>query len=370
MTGVVVAGALAAKPGNGGEAWVRLSWVLGLQQLGLDVTFVEELASPDDAAVRWFRQVVRDAGIEARAALVDETGRVCTGPEGDPLHDLARDADLLVNVSGNLRSAALRRRFRRAAYVDLDPGYTQIWAAQGLDAGLAGHDVYFTVGLGVGTPACQLPTSGIRWRALPPPVVLEDWPLAEPGVADRFTTVASWRGAYGRPTYGGKTYGLKAHQFRKVARLPELAPGAYEIALALHPADERDRSLLTTHGWHLVDPLSVAGTPDAFRDYVRGSFAEFSVAQGIYAETACGWFSDRSARYLATGKPALVQATGLEGALPVGEGLVTFRTLGEAADSARRILEDYDVHRRAARALAEEHLDSRHVLTRFLEESL
>jgi hypothetical protein len=273
-------------------------------------------------------------------------------------------------VSGNLRSAPVRERFRRAAYVDLDPGYTQIWAAQGLDPGLAGHDAYFTVGLRVGASDCAIPTNGIRWRPLPPPVVLAEWSQTGSLESERFTTVASWRGGYGPVTFGGRTFGVKAHEFRKLASLPDHAPGDYELALDLHPADERDRSLLEEHGWRLVDPGAVAGTPAAFRRYVAGSCAEFSVAQGIYVETACGWFSDRSAKYLACGKPVLVQDTGVGRALPVGEGLVTFRTLDEAVAGAERILADPTAHRRAARSLAEEHLDAERVLGRFLSEAL
>jgi hypothetical protein len=370
VTEVIVAGALAAKPDNGGEAWVRLSWVLGLRRLGVRVTFVEELSAPDVPAVRWFNDVVREAGIEAEAALIDERGERLAGLGCEALDERAAHADLLVNISGNLRSAPVRRRFRRAAYVDLDPGYTQIWAAQGLDPGLAGHDAYFTVGLRVGAAGCRLPTNGIRWRPLPPPVVLDEWPQTAPVEPERFTTVGSWRGAYGPATYGGRTYGVKAHEFRKLAELPRRAPGEYELALDLHPADHRDRSLLQAHGWRLADPAAVAGTPASFRRYVEGSFAEFSVAQGVYTETACGWFSDRSARYLAAGKPVLVQDTGLDGILPVGEGIVTFTTLDEAAAGAKRILADAPAHRRAARALAEEHLDSRRVLTGFLAQAL
>jgi hypothetical protein len=370
VTDVVVAGALAAKPGNGGEAWVRLSWVLGLRQLGVDVAFVEELAAPDEAAVRWFHDIVRWAGIEADAALVDGGGMCRAGMDGGALEELTERADLLVNISGNLRSAPLRARFRRAAYVDLDPGYTQLWHAQGLDPGLAGHDAYFTVGLRIGVAGCSLPTNGIRWRPLPPPVVLDDWPPTGPSERARFTTVGSWRGAYGPVTDRGRTYGVKAHEFRRLAALPERAPGEYELALDLHPADARDRSLLERHGWRLVDPSAVAGTPAAFRRYVQGSFAECSVAQGIYVETECGWFSDRSARYLAAGKPVLVQETGAGRTLPSGDGLVTFRTLGEAVTGAERILADPSAHARAARSLAEEHLDARRVLSHFLEEAL
>ena len=338
---VAVAGAIASKPRNGGEAWVRLSYVLGFRQLGLDVSFVEEVDEASDDAVAWFREIVPDG------ALVDRDGRALVGTPPD-------DGDLLVNVSGNLRNADLLRRWRRRAYVDLDPGFTQLWHADGL-LDLGGHDVYFTVGENVGRGDCAIPTDGIEWRPTRPPVVLDDWPQANGGF-DRFTTVATWRTA----RVGG--YGVKLDEFRKFASLPRRVEHPFELALAIHPAEEPDLALLDENGWRVVDP------PEDFRAYVQRSGAEFSVAQGVYVETRSGWFSDRTARYLASGKPALVQDTGSP--VPSGEGLLTFTTLEEAAAGADAIARDHERHARAARALAEEHLDSDRVLTRLLEDAL
>jgi hypothetical protein len=199
-------------------------------------------------------------------------------------------------------------------------------------------------------------------------VVLENWPPSREGEPDRFTTVASWRGPYGRVEYGGKTFGLKLHEFRKFIELPGRARPGFEIALDIHPAEERDLELLHRHGWRLVDPKVVAPDPEAFRRYVGTSGAEFSVAQGIYVETESGWFSDRTIRYLASGKPALVQDTGFGRNIPTGEGLVAFRTLDEAIRGAARIANDYEGHCRAARALAEEYFDSNTVLGQLIEE--
>jgi len=163
-------------------------------------------------------------------------------------------------------------------------------------------------------------------------------------------------------------YGLKAHEFRKVAPLPERVPQFFEVALDIHPADEQDRALLQRHGWQFVDPMHAAASPDSFRKYVQGSGAEFSVAQGIYVDTNSGWFSDRTVRYLASGKPVLVQDTGFSRNLPVGEGLLSFRTLEEAEAGATEIARNYEHHCRAARALAEEYLDSDRVLARLLDD--
>ncbi len=149
--------------------------------------------------------------------------------------------------------------------------------------------------------------------------------------------------------------------------LPTRVAGNFELALDIHPADKADAELLELNGWLLVDPRDVAGTPEGFHDYVQHSSAEFSVAQGAYVETQTGWFSDRTAKYLASGRPALVQDTGIGHALPVGEGLLSFATLDEAVAGVQRISNDYEAHRQAARALAEEHLDAERVLARMLD---
>jgi hypothetical protein len=380
---VIVAGALANKPLNGGEAWVRLSWIRGLARLGCDVWFVEEIAdaictdgelrsSPFVSSLnrRWFRGLVECFGLAGRASLICDTGEV----EGVPLatlRDVADDAALLVNISGHLRVPSLRAAVRRRVYVDIDPGFTQLWHAAG-DRGirLAGHDRYFTIGENVGVPGCQIPVDDLGWRTVRQPVVLDDWPAV---VATRpaepvFTTVATWRGPFGPIELDGRRFGLKVHEFRKFFTLPERVAARFEAALAIHPAEVADLARLSVHRWHLVEPRDVAGTPDAFRAYVAGSTAEFSVAQGMYVDTWSGWFSDRTTRYLASGRPALVQDTGFSRNLPVGEGLVPFRTLDEAAAGAEAILENYEAHADAARAVAELCFDSDVVLTRFLEE--
>lgn len=371
MALVVVSGAIANKPWNGGEAWVRLSWLLGFRKLGFDIHFVEELRRPceDGANLAWFKLVAEQLGLASEATLIDEDGEPIHGLSCADLLDLAEEADLLVNISGHLPPGPLFRRFRRKAYIDIDPGFTQLWHAAGNPgARLQGHDFYFTIGENIGTPGCSIPMGDIPWRPTRQPVVLEHWSVLPGNDGGRFTTVASWRGPYGPVEHGGRTLGLKVHEFRKLVELPGLCRQGFEIALSIHPEDGKDLDLLRCHGWHVVDPRIVAPDPLAFRRYVQASLAEFSVAQGVYVETGSGWFSDRTVRYLASGRPALVQDTGFSRNYPAGEGLVPFRTLEEAVAGAERIARDYDDHCRAARALAEAFFDSDKVLGRLAEE--
>jgi hypothetical protein len=340
---VVVAGALASKARSGGEAWVRLSYALGFRRLGFAVRLVEEAPGAADDHVAYAHDIAATFRLDYELAG--------PGLEG---------GDVLVNISGNLRSPELLRRFRRRLYVDIDPGFTQFWHEEGL-LDVSGHDAYFTIGENIGRPECPIPTSGIEWRLTRPPVVLDEWPDVADSF-DRFTTVATWRAPFGPID----SYGLKHHEWRKVISLPEETGLPFEAAVAIDATDEADRLDLERHGWVLVEPWRVAD-PSSFRMYVQGSGAEFSVAQGVYVETRSGWFSDRTVRYLASGKPALVQDTGSP--VPADEGLITFRTLDEAVAGAREIAGDYERHSRAARALAEEHFDAERILGDLLDDA-
>ena len=195
--------------------------------------------------------------------------------------------------------------------------------------------------------------------------MLDEWPVVPGG--QKFTCVCSWRNPYGTVEWEGETYGSRVHEFRKFMELPRLVDAEFELALDIHEAEVDDLRRLEAGGWRLVDPVAVAGTPGDYRSYVQRSRAEFSVAQNIYVGTRSGWLSDRSLCYLASGKPVLAQDTGFSANYPVGEGLIAFSTVEEAAAGVEEIERNYDRHSRAARELAEEYFDSSKVLRRLLE---
>jgi hypothetical protein len=365
-TPIVVGGALAAKAGNGGEAWVRMSWVRGLQQLGFDVWFVEQADHPTAEQVAYFDRTTAAFGLGDRAVLLTAQSNV-RGVGMATLVDVAREA-ALVNISGNIDAPALFPQFRRRVYVDIDPGFTQSWYSDGV-AGhrLDGHDVYATIGEGIGRADCPIATCGVEWVHVRQPVVLHDWPEIPSAAFDRFTTVASWRGPFGPVTIDGETYGSKVREFRRFLTMPTTGH-RFELALAIEPGDAADRAALEHAGWGVIDPHRVASGASEFRQYVQSSSAEFSVAQGVYVHTNSGWFSDRTVRYLASGKPALVQATGFERTLPTGTGLLAFHTLAEAMAGAHDVVKRYDDHAAAARAIAVAHFDAAIVLARFCEQ--
>lgn len=373
----IVAGALANKPLNGGAAWTRLSWTLGLAQIGFEVYFLEQISESDcrdaDGApapfesslnLDFFKTVTRAFDLVERSALICDSASRIHGMTRSEILDLAASARLLLNISGQLKLEQVLDRIPLKVYLDLDPGFTQFWHAQGQpELGLERHDLHFTVGENIGRPGCPIPSGGFDWQPVRQPVLLDYWPAVEDASLDRFTTVATWRGPYGPIRFAGKEYGLKVHQFRKYLDLPSRTGLPFELALDIHPDEKADLKLLRDAGWRIIDPKSALQDPAGFRSYVQGSGAEFSVAQGVYADTSSGWFADRTVRYLASGRPALVQDTGFSRNLPCGDGLLAFRTLEEAVVAVRRIAEGYRQHCQAARSLAEEHFNSRKVLS-------
>ena len=369
MTTVLVGGAVANKHRQGGSIWVRMSWAEALRDAGLEVVFVEQIDEracidaaggaavfEQSANAAAFASAMQQFGLTGALLCPDASGGVrCLGLAIDELFARADEAALLVNIGGHLRWEPLLERLRARAFVDLDPGFTQIWHGEGRDVGVAGHDLHFTVGLNVGARGCPLPTGGLRWRPIRQPVALERWACAAGDTLARFTTVASWRGAYGPASWAGRSYGVKAHEFRRfLAITGALREACFEVALDIDPGDSADIERLHAHGWALSDPAALAGTDD-FRRFVEASDAEFSPAQNIYVDTNSGWFSDRTVRYLACGRPALVQDTGFSEHLPTGAGLLAFTTLDEAVAGARELLADYPRHRAAARRIAAEH---------------
>jgi len=371
----LVSGALANKPYNGGAAWTRLNYILGLRKLGFDVYFVEqiqpkvcvdevgrEVAFQDSVNLSYFNKVMAQFDLSDRSTLICGEGEQVHGSDYRRLIEIAGDSALLLNISGHLDLDRFKNCMAVKAYLDLDPGYTQFWETTGQCAGLAGHDYYFTVGENIGSEECSIPVNGIHWRPTRQPVVLEQWQVSTEGDAGLFTTVASWRGPFGPIESSGKTLGAKVRQFRKYVSLPSNLSERFEVALDIDPADERDRDLLRRNSWNIVDPRATVPDPLTFRQYVRTSGAEFSVAQQLYVETSSGWFSDRSVRYLASGKPVLVEDTGFSRNYPTGEGLLAFSSLDQAIAGVKDITRSYSRHAEVARTIAETYFDSDRVL--------
>lgn len=366
-TTILVAGMVAGVPRQGGASWAVLQYVLGLRELGYDVWLVEPVGDDPGAGVlAYFDAVCEAFGLRRRAALIGPDGRA-HGVSRDRIEKAAARAELLVNVAGMLQEDELLDGIPVRLYLDLDPGFTQLWTdAEGLDLRLDGHTHFATVGLALGRPGCPVPTCGRDWIHTVPPVVLSEWPATRELERDALTTVGNWR-AYGSIEHRGVFYGQKAHALRELIDLPGRASDRFELAMAIHPDEHRDLRSLERHGWVLVDPDLVASTPEAYRSFVAGSLAEFGLAKSGYVASRSGWFSDRSVCYLASGRPVLAQDTGFSAYLPTGLGLLAFDSYDDAVTGVRSIRADYARHARAARELAEECFRHDRVLPRLLD---
>ena len=376
---ITIAGSLAQKPGRGGHTWVFLQYLLGFKKLGWDVLFLDRLdpamcidetgaRAPLERSwnVRYFLDVMSRFGLADQYALLDTDGVAVFGLSRRRILERVASSAALINVMGFLRDEEILAASPNRVFLDIDPGFGQMWQALGQYETFSGHDVFVTIGEHIGRPDCAVPTCGIEWIKTKQPVVIDQWPLANgfSALDGPITTVGSWRGAFAPVAYLGTTYGLRAHEFRRFAPLPHLTGQRFEVALDIHPADAKDVALLWDHGWSLTAPRRAAGDPWCYREYIGRSAAEVMIAKGMYAQTRSGWFSDRSICYLASGRPVLAQDTGLADLLPTGAGLLTFTTVDEAAEATRAIERDYGRHARAARRLAEEYFDSNVVLPR------
>jgi hypothetical protein len=368
---IAVAGSMAQRPRRGGHAWVFLQYLLGFRRLGYEVLFVDRLTSemlgagnPPGDGVRWVEETMAAHGLDADWAVLLDDGE-SIGVSREQVLEHLRSSALLVDVMGFLGEEELLAAAPRTLFLDIDPGFPQMWQELGLHTSFGRHDAYATVGLRVGKEGSAVPTCGVDWINTPQPVVLEHWPATPGGTA--YTSVASWRGPFGPIEFEGESYGLRAHQMRRFAALPRQAGVPMEVALEIEAADGADEELLRERGWSVVSPLQVAASTDDYRRYVQNSRAEVGVAKDMYVRSRGGWFSDRSICYLAAGKPVLAQATGFELEVETGEGLISFTDPEEAAAAVAEVEGDYVSHSEAARALAEERFDSDRVLTELLE---
>jgi hypothetical protein len=378
---ILYSGALAQVPRRGGLTWLHLQFILGLRRLGRDVLFLDRLepemsvdrtgrpaALEDSENLRYFLQVMNAFDLMGSFSLICDRGDETVGLTRREVLKRAAGADLLLNVMGYFNDEEILGRVRRRVFIDIDPGFGQMWRDLGLHDPFRGHDDFVTFGQNIGRDDCTIPTCGLKWITMEQPVVLERWPVQPLPADGAFTSIGAWRGPNGPIEYKGRTYGLRAHEFRKFARLPSLCPRSrFEMAFDIHPGDEKDIASLRDQGWSLVDPIAVAAGPDEYRAYIARSKAEFMVPKQMYVETNSGLLSDRSVYYLASGRPVLARDTGISRLYPTGEGLLTFETLDEAAAGVEAINGDYARHARAARELAVEYFDSDMALTKLLD---
>ncbi len=371
---VVVTGYLLRHPVPG-NVWAFLHYLVGLHGLGHRVVYVEESGWPqscyepatgrysDDpaAGLSLAAHALAGTGAEDVALLyVDrDSGRTWGGERADVAR-LVRDADLLLDVGG----ASWLPEFDAArcrVLVDMDPLFTQagVFAGGRLDT----YDRCFSYGTRLGSPGCTVPDAGVAWKPTVPPVVPDLWDLPAPPADGPFTTVANWT-AYGGVEVDGRWYGQKDIEFDRLHDVPARAGIPVELAVSGMPEGAATR--FGAGGWRVSTHAAAGTSLSSYRDLISRSRGEFSAAKHAYVASRSGWISDRTVCYLAAGRPAVVQDTGPVLGVPLGQGLVPFRTPDDAVDRLREVASERD-HARAARELARDVFAADVVLPRLLD---
>lgn len=376
---VVLAGSMGRLP-VGGYSWMDLQWLAGLRSLGCEVYYLEDCGE-ESWVYNWQTEqmttdlaypsgYVRDCleriGLGERWSY--RAGGKAEGMAAADIADVCARADLL--ICHGVPLALWRPEYllpRRRMFIDVDPGFVQMRLVNGdrqLTETVDRCHTLFTIGQRIGTEGCRVPTGGRTWHRTVPPVSIENWPAVYDAQATHFSCVMQWRG-YRDVEHEGVVYGQKDREFPRFVDLPRQTSQRFKIALTGATGDE-----LTAHGWEVEQGWVVSRTPWTYQSFIQGSRAEFGVAKHGYVLSQSGWFSDRSVCYLASGKPVLVQDTGLDPWLPVGDGVLTFHDVASALRGIERINEDHQRHAVAARRLAEERFAAHRVIEQALAKAV
>jgi YHS domain-containing protein len=379
---IVVLGTAASNP-YAGMAWMHMQIAAGLQRLGHDVYYFETTSawpydpirqSPvrdSEYAVPYLARLCESFGLKDRWAYrrsySDKEWLGLDRPTGE---DLLAHSDAVLNIAGATRLAEEGLKVGRLVYVGTDPVLHELRLANGaadVRSLIDEHDDVVTYGENIGRPECPIPALPRLRATTRQPVLLDLW-AAGPPANDAFTTVGNWKQG-GEIEYQGETYfWSKDRELRKFIDLPRRLAGPIEFATGLEQLPPADRVLLEENGWRLVDAHEFSTDPWAYREYVRASLGEFTVAKDQNVRLRSGWFAERSACYLAAGRPVITQDTGFGRILPTGEGLFAFTTMAEILAAFEAIASDYSHHARAARAIAETHFRAETVLARLLDD--
>lgn len=378
---IIVVGTLASNP-YAGMAWMHMQITSGLQRLGHDVYYFETTSAwPYDPirettvkdceyAVPYLKRVAESFGLSERWAYRRSySDKAWFGLSQTKAEDLLAHADAVLNVAGATRFAEEGLKIGRLVYFGTDPGHHEIGYSEG-DKGIrdliAEHDDYVTYGENIGSPDCAIPPLPHFRSRTRQPVLLDLWQNGAP-LKREFTTVGNWR-QNGRDIEfrGERYYWSKHHEFLKFIDVPRRSGVPIEFATGLASLAPEDRKRLEMNGWGLIDAHPFTTDPWPYRDYIRASRGELTVAKDLNVRLRSGWFSERSACYLAAGRPVVTQDTGFGKFIPTGEGLFAFNAMEEIVAAFEAIHSDYTRHSRAAAAIAQEYFKAERVLDKMM----
>jgi hypothetical protein len=373
---IVVTG-LIGQYAFGGVTWDYIQYVLGFRALGHDVWYLEDTGTWAYDPVKqepsadcshntaYLARVMSDFDMGDRWLYRNAADGSWHGASG--AEKILSSADVLANVSGACWLQPETAGIPRKLFLDGDPMFTHIGIVSGNKPenakNVAAHDKHFSFGLNIGKPGCKVPTGGIEWHPTVQPIALEYWSApADPGkaasiAAGAWTTVMNWA-SYAPKEFEGEKYGQKDIEFERFLDLPGMTSETFVLAMGQGVGSNRPTAMLESKGWKIIEPDEFLPDYRTYRDFLCGSKGEWSIAKNGYVRSQSGWFSCRSACYLAAGKPVVVQDTGWSRHLPSGNGVLAFNTQAEAATALEAISKNYAHHSQAARAFAEQHFDA------------
>lgn len=379
---IIVLGYIVRGP-MGGMAWHHLQYAAGLKAIGHDVYFVEDsddtpwccydpmrgvTDSNPTYGLEFAAKTFEKFDLSDRWAYYDALTSRWYGSHAEQILSVCHSADLLLNLSCANPIRSWTREIPVRVLIDTDPVFTQIRnlvEQKRRDRALQ-HNVFFTFGENFRRDGCSIPDDGFPWQRTHQPILLDAWQVTPAPRQGRFTTIMQWD-SYRAREFGGKCYGMKSDSFESFMHLPEKTEDVFELAIGSSTAP---RQQLRDNGWMVRDPFEISKNICDYQNYIRQSKAEFSVAKHGYVESRSGWFSERSAAYLASGRPVLIQETGFSDWLQGGAGVLPFNSLEEAVAGIEEINSRYNFHCRAAREIAAEYFDSRKVLSQLIEKSM
>jgi hypothetical protein len=360
--------------------WQVLHYLIGLKELGFDVWYVEDSdqkmlnvsvndwASTAEDNSAFARRYLTSIGLGDRWVVRSPGSRECFGArDWNGLLRLYADADLVINLCGSHELRPYHDSIRRLLYLETDPGENQVAVASGASwkiSELSRYSTLATYATNLGSGDCLIPTSDATWVTTVPPVSLKHWAASDSDKTARYTTIMNWSSPERAVVWQGQTWAWsKRAALTRLIDLPELSSA--RLALAIRQAGPEVSAELRRAGWLLIDAMDL-DRPGAYRRFIRSSRGEVSVAKDQYVTPVSGWVSDRTVCYLAAGRPAVVQRTGISG-VPIGEGLLDFETSEEAKSAIDEAQSNYARHSAAALELADQYFAADRVLTSLLE---
>lgn len=376
MLGYIVRGPI------GGMTWANLHYLRGLAGLGHEVYFFEDsddyvscydpdkgcMGTDPSYGLRYGRAVLERVGFGQHWVYYDAHRDEWHGPCASRVNQICGSADLLINRAGVNPLRPWLLSVPRRVLIDVDPVFTQIRHLSDTDAmGLAQqHNVFFSLAENIGTTVSRIPDDGLPWQPTRHPIYLPDWPVRPPVTDARWSTLMQWE-SYPAKAWDGITYGVKSDSFKNFLDLPRRVGQSVELVISGASAP---RDLLSQYGWLCRDPRELSGDPWVYRSFIQSSKAELGIAKEGYCLAASGWFSERSAAYLASGRPVVTQDAAFSPRFPTDAGLLSFTDVEEAAEAVADVNARYAYHCEAAREIAEAYFDSGPLLENLVDRAM